>query len=259
MTWPVVARWDVDVLREDRSFLLFPLFFALLAAAIGYAFTRGSGGPPLSTGLALLCLFAVPLTAATVTHEAVPAAVASGRVRLALSLPHTRSGFLSGTGAARLAVTLAGVAAAVVTGGAVFAVRGGALAPLETAAVVALAVLLAAAFVAGTLALTAGSASTTLAAAAAYAFFAVAFFWPVVVNAAAVLARTTLDVAVGGAAIDAAIAASPIYAYGTALAGVGVDVASVAAVPAWTGVLVLSAWTALGYAAAVARFDRLEL
>jgi Cu-processing system permease protein len=260
VTWQVLARRDLEVLRADRSLLLFPAFFALFAAGIASVFTRGSGGTPLSSGLALLFVFAVPLTAGTVTHEAVPSAVSSGRTRLTLSLPHTRRAFLVGAGAARLAVTLASVATAVLVGGLTYAVRGGELAVVDVALVLALAVLLAAAFVAATLALTAGSTSTTLAAASTYAFVAVAFFWPVGVQLLALLASDWLGVTVGETAVDLAILCSPLFAFGNALgvAGIG-SIGSSLSLPAWAGVLVLAAWPPLGVAVAVARFDRLDL
>lgn len=260
MTWQVVARRDLDVLRADRSLLAFPVFFALLAAAMAYVFTRGGGGTPLSSALALLFVFAVPLTAGTVTHEAVPSAVSSGRIRVALSLPHSRTAMLAGSGAARLAVTLASVAAAVLVGGLIYAVRGGELGIVDVALVVALAGLLAAAFVAATLALTAGSTSTTLAAASTYAFFAAAFFWPVVVQLLALLASDWFGVTVGETAVDVAVLCSPMFAFGNALGFAGIQVVgSSLSLSAWAGVLVLVVWTILGFAAAAARFGRLEL
>lgn len=260
MTWQVIARRDLDVLHADRSLLLFPAFFALLALGISYAFTVGRGSTPLSRSLALLFAFAVPLTAGTVTHEAVPSAVSSGRSRLTLSLPHSRSAFLAGSGAARLAVTLASVAAAVLVGALTYAVRGGDLSVVDVALVVALAALLAAAFVAATLALTAGSTSTVLAAASTYAFFLVAFVWPAVVQVLALLASDLLGVTVGETALDVAVLCSPIFAFGNALGAAGIQVVG-SSIPfsAWAGVLVLAAWTPLGLAAAAARFGRLEL
>lgn len=260
MTWQVVARRDLDVLRADRSLVLFPVFFALLAAAMAFVFTRGEGGTPLSSALALLFVFAVPLTAGTVTHEAVPSAVSSGRTRLTLSLPHSRTTFLAGSGAARLAVTLASVATAVLVAGFTYGVRGGELGAVDVALVVALAAMLAAAFVAATLALTAGSTSTTLAAASTYAFFAVAFLWPVVVQLLALLASDWLGVTVGETVVDGAILCSPMFAFGNALGVAGIQViGSSLSFSAWAGVLALAAWTPVGFAVAAARFDRLEL
>jgi len=260
VSWRVVARRDVDVLRADRSFLLFPGFFGLLAAAMAYAFTRGPASTPLSSGLALLFLFAVPLTAGTVTHEAIPSAVSSGRIRLALSLPHSRPAFLAGTGVARLAVTVVGIATAVATSVVVFAVRGGAIAPVEVAAVVALGALLGAAFVAATLALTAGSASTTLATASTYAFFVLSLFWPIVVSVAAALAESELGVDLASSTVDAIVLGSPLFAYGNALGVVGIQTVSTSGQSSpWVGVVVLAAWTGLGFALAAARFGRVDL
>jgi Cu-processing system permease protein len=259
VTWPVVARRDLRTLRADNSLLIFGGFFALLAAAIAYGATNGAL-TPLPTTLAMLFLFAVPLTAGTLTHEAVPSAVASGRARLTLSLPHSRAAFLAGAGAARLATTLLSVAAAVVVTAVVYAFRGGSLAPVRVLAVVAVCALLAAAFVASTLAFTARSRSTTLAAATTFGFFLLALFWPVALALGRVVAAGQFGVDLGSGFVDTYVVLSPIYAYLNALAAVGVDsVGPVGSLPDGVGVAVLVGWTVFAFALAAHRFDGVEL
>lgn len=260
MTWPVIARRDVAVLRADNSLLLFAGFFALLAGGIAYGSTNGPAVTPFPDVLALLFLFAIPLTAATLVHEAVPSAVVTGRARTTLSLPHTRSTFLAGAGAARLAVTLGAAVTAAVVGAAVYLVRGAALSPFRVLAVLALAALLGAAFVAATLAFTARSTSTTLAAATAYGFFMLSFFWPVALSIGQVVLADQFGVEVGSRVVDALVVLSPIYAYANALTAVNIDtVATTGVVPDVGSVAVLFAWVVLGFALAARRFDRVDL
>lgn len=260
MTWQVVARRDLRILREDNTLVLFGALFAVLAAGAAYVATNGTSAPPLSGPLASLFLFAVPMTAGVVTHEAVPSAVASGRARLTLSLPHTRWAFLAGTGAARLATTAGSVVVALVAGVVVYVVRGGPLDPVGAVAVVALAALLAAAFVAATLLFTAKSSSTTLAAATTLGFFLLSLLWPVAVTLGRVVLRSELGVTVPDTVANVAVLCSPLFAYGNALGLAGVrSVASGPALPAWVGVLSLAAWTAFGFTAATRRFDRVDL
>ncbi|MCG1004514.1 MULTISPECIES: ABC transporter permease subunit [Halobacterium] len=257
--WPVVARRDLRTLRADNSLRIFGGLFALLAFGFAYGATN-AGVTPLPTTLALLFMFAVPLTAGTLTHEAVPSAVASGRVRLTLSLPHSRSAFLAGAGAARLATTLVSVVAAIVVATVVYAVRGASVPAVRVLAVLALAALLAAAFVAATLAFTARSTSTTLSAATTFGFFLLAFFWPILLAIGRTVLSGTFGVNVSSSLIDTLVVASPTYAYASALTVVGVEpVASVASVPDGAGAAVLLAWTAVGFALAARRFGRLEL
>jgi len=260
VTWPVVARRDLRALRADNSLLVFGGLFALVAAAAAYGATNGSGTTPLPAVLALLFMFAVPLAAGTLAHEAVPSAVASGRDRLTLALPHDRSAFLAGAGAARLAITVVAVVAAVITASVVYAARGAALSPVRVLAVVALAALLAVAFVAATLAFTAGSTSTTLSAATTYGFFALALFWPIALSLGRVVLTASLGIQVSSGLTDALVVASPLYAYTNTLTVVGVDgVATTGSVPDGIGAAVLLAWTVVGFALAERRFDRVEL
>ncbi len=260
MTWPVVARRDLRALRADNSLAVFGGFFALLAAALAYGATNGPGVTPLPAALALLFMFAVPLAAGTLTHEAVPSTVASGRVRLTLSLPHTRSTFLAGAGAARLTTTLVGVVAAIVVATGVYALRGAPVPAVRVLAVLALAAQLAAAFVAATLAFTARSTSTTLAAATTYGFFALALFWPIALSLGRVILAGQFGVQVGSAFVDSLVVASPLYAYVNALTVVGIDpVATTGSVPDGVGVAVLLAWTLAAFALAARRFGRIEL
>jgi Cu-processing system permease protein len=259
VTWPVVARRDLRTLRADNSLLIFGGFFALLAAALAYGATN-RGVTPLPTTLAMLFLFAVPLTAGTLTHEAVPNAVASGRARLTLSLPHSRAAFLAGAGAARLATTLLAVAAAVVVAAVVYVFRGAPLAPVAVVAVVAVAVLLAAAFVASTLAFTARSPSTTLAAATTFGFFLLALFWPVALAFGRVVAAGQFGVRLGSGFVDTFVVLSPVYAYLNAVAAAGVDsVGTAGSAPDGVGALVLLAWTVLTFALAARNFDTVDL
>ncbi|MCD2203059.1 ABC transporter permease subunit [Halobacterium sp. KA-6] len=260
MTWPVVARRDLRALHADNSLAVFGGFFALLAAVLAYGATNGAGVTPLSTALALLFMFAVPLAAGTLTHEAVPSAVASGRVRLTLSLPHSRSTFLAGAGAARLTTTLVAVVAAIVVATVVYALRGAPVPALRVLAVLALAALLAAAFVAATLAFTARSTSTTLAAATTFGFFALALFWPIALSLVRVVLAGQFGVQVRLGLTDLLVVASPLYAYVNALTVVGIDpVATTGSVPDGVGVAVLLAWTLVGFALASRRFARIEL
>jgi len=256
VTWPVVARRDLRALRADNSLLVYGGFFAVLAAVLAYNSTRG-GLTPLPATLALMFLFAVPLTASTLTHEAVPSGVATGRVRLTLSLPHSRSSFLAGAGAARLSATLLGVVAAIVVATAVYALRGAPVPVVRVLAVLALGALLAAAVVAATLALTARLSSTTVAAAATYGFVLLAFFWPVALNLAEVV-LAGWGIQVGG--VGELVVASPVYAYANALTVVGVDsIATTGSVPDGVGALVLFAWTVVAFALAARGFDGVEL
>ncbi|MUV60872.1 hypothetical protein [Halobacterium sp. CBA1126] len=127
-------------------------------------------------------------------------------------------------------------------------------------AVLALAALLAAAFVAATLAFTARSTSTTLAAATTYGFFAVAFFWPIALSLGRVVLAGQFGVRIGDGLVDALVVASPVYAYANALTVVGVDpVATTGAVPDGVGVALLFAWTVAAFALAARRFDRVDL
>lgn len=259
MTWQVVARRDLRTLRADNSLLIFGGFFALLAAALAHGATT-RGVTPLPATLGLLFTFAVPLTAGVLTHEAVPKAVASGRARLTLSLPHSRTAFLAGVGAARLATTLVAVAAAVLVAGVVYAARGAPLAPVGVVAVVAATALLAAAFVAATLAFTARSTSTTLAAATTFGFFLLALFWPIALVLGRSIAVVQFGIPLGRGFVETFVVVSPLYAYLNALTVVGVDaVATPGSVPDGVGVAVLLGWTGLAFALAARRFDGVEL
>ncbi|WP_336035801.1 ABC transporter permease subunit [Halobacterium yunchengense] len=254
MTWPVIARRDVRVLRADDALLVYPGFLVLFAAVTAYDATGGRGGASLAATLSLLGLLAVPFVASALTHEAVPGALASGRLRLTLSLPHSRRAFLGGAAVARFAAAFGSVAAAAAVATAVYAVRGGALAPVRTLATLALAALLAAAFVAATLALTARSTSTTYAAAAAVGFVVAAYAWPAAVQFGDSLAGSHL----GAGVPDAAVLASPVYAYASAASSAGGPPAT-AVGDAVVGAFVLAAWTAVGFALAARRFGRVEL
>ena len=260
MTWPVVARRDLRMLAEDNTLTIFTGFFALLAAGISYGSTNGGYPSPLAEVLSLLFMFAVPLTAGTLVHEAVPNAVGSGRVRLTLSLPHTRAQFLGGAGAARLAALLVAVGAAVVAGSAVYLLRGGPLSLSAVVATVALGALLGAAFVGATLAFTARSSSASLSAATAYGFFMLSFAWPAAIALGTVVLAGQFGVSLEPGVADTVIQLSPIYAYQNALSAVGVDASGPAGfIPEWGGVVVLLAWAVGGFALAARRFDSRDL
>lgn len=259
MTWFVVARRDLRTLAADNTLTIFAGFFALLAGGLSYGATNSPAPGPLANTLSLLFLFAVPLTAGTLVHEAVPNAVRSGRIRLTLSLPHTRTQFLAGVGAARLAALFAAVGASVVVGVAVHLLRGGPVSPVAVAATVALSALLGAAFVGATLAFTARSSSASLAAATAYGFFLLAFAWPVAVAFGTVV-LATYGVTLAPGTADTVVQLSPVYAYQNALDAVGVNAAGpVGLIPEWGGVVVLLAWTAGGFALATRRFGTRDL
>ncbi|MFB6071739.1 MAG: ABC transporter permease subunit [Halobacterium sp.] len=262
MTWLVVARRDVREFRADDTLTYFGAFLGLLGAGIAFAATRGRGAPPLPSTLSVVFTFAVPLTAVTLTHESIPSRVASGRIRLTLSLPHTRTEYVVGVGAAALASTLLVTGVAVAAAAVVYAVRGGQVAPLRLAGAFALAALLAAAFVAGSLAFTARSRSATLSTATGYGFFLLSFLWPAVVAVVEVVLAGQFRVAVPDAVRTAAVHASPIFAFAAALPGVGVDGGfspAVGSIPAWAGLLVLLAWAAAGTVLAAGRFDTVDL
>lgn len=260
MTWPAVARRDGRELAADNTLLVFVALFVVLGAGIAYGSTGVERPGPLSDALALVAMFAVPLTAGTVTHEAVPRNVASGRVRLTLSLPHSRRAFLAGVGAARLALVTAVFCLAVAAGAAVYLLRGGPLNALRLGWLVAATVLLGAAFVAVTLAVTARSRSTALAAAASYGFFLLAFTWPAAVALGRVLLAGQFGVAVPESTADAVAQLSPVFAFRDAMAAVGAT-GGVAPgpLPAWACLLVLAAWAAVGFGIAEVRFSRVDL
>ena len=260
MTWFVVARRDLRMLAADNTLTIFTGFFALLAAGISYGATSSPAPGPLTNTLSLLFMFAVPLTAGTLVHEAVPNAVGSGRIRLTLSLPHSRVAFLAGAGAARFAALLASVGAAVAAGVVVHALRGGPVSPFDVAVTVAVGALLGAAFVGATLALTARTSSATLAAATAYGFFLLAFAWPVVVGLCTVVLAGAFGVSLAPGTADTVVQLSPVYAYQNALNALGVSAsAPVGLIPEWGGVVVLLAWVAGGFALAVRRFAARDL
>ncbi|MFC3477870.1 ABC transporter permease subunit [Halobacterium litoreum] len=260
MTWLAVARRDVREYRADRTLASFCAFFALACGAVAYVATGDAGAPPLSEALALMFLFGVPLTAASFVDESIPRAVVSGRVRLTLSLPHARGEYVAGVGAAGLAATLLATAVGVASALAIYLVRGGPVAPLRLAGVCAVVSLLAAAFTAATLAFTARSRSPTLSTATAYGFFLVSFVWPAFVQIGRLLLDGELGIAVSDAAANAVVHLSPVFAFQAALAGVETGFGGASgSVPPWAGVLVLLAWTGLGYALAARRFGSLEL
>jgi ABC-type transport system involved in multi-copper enzyme maturation permease subunit len=259
MTWPVVARRDFRMLVADNTLTIFTVFFAILAAGISYGATSGPALSPFTDTLSLLFLFAMPLTAGTLAHEAVPTAVGSGRIRLTLSLPHTRTEFIAGAGAARFAALLAAVAASVVAGGAVHLLRDAPLSLVDVAATGALTALLCAAYVAATLAFTARTSSATLAAVTAYGFFLLSFVWPAAIGFGTVLLTAQFGVTLEPGTADTVVQLSPIYAYQNALAAAGVNASGpVGFIPEWGGVIVLLAWTVGGFALAAHRFGRRE-
>jgi ABC-type transport system involved in multi-copper enzyme maturation permease subunit len=260
VTWRVVARRDLRELAADNTLPVFVVLFAVLGGGIAYGSTRVPSPAPLPDALALVVLFAVPLAAGTVTHEAVPRNVSNGRIRLTLSLPHSRREFLAGVGAARLAVVTASTLVSVAAGALVYLVRGGPLDPLGVAALVALAVLLGAAFVAVALALTARSTSTTLAAATTFGFFLLAFAWPVAVAVGRVVLAGQFRVRLPPGTTDTVVQLSPIYAFQNAANALGVAMsAPTGRLPEWAGVVVLVAWSVLAFALAARRFDGIDL
>lgn len=260
MTWQVVARRELRVLRGNNTLTIFVAFFALLAAAISYGATNGDAESPLAEVLSLLFMFAVPLTAGSLVHEAVPNAVRSGRIRHTLSLPHTRTEFLAGVGASRVAGLLASVGAALVAGAAVHLFRGGPVSLLDVVTTLAVGTLLGAAFVAVTLALTARLSSASFAAVATYGFFLLSLAWPVVVGIGKVVLAAQFGVFIDAITVDTLVQLSPIYAYQNTLVAVGVNASGTAGyIPAWGGGVVLLAWTVGGFALAARRFSARDL
>lgn len=260
MTWQVVARRDLRELLAEHTLLYFSGFFALLGAGISLLGVRGQQPTPLPNLLAILFTFAVPLTAGTLAHGSIPRSVSSGRIRLSLSLPHSRRAFVAGVGAATAIATLAAAVAAVLAGLVVYLVYGGPTDVLGVVALFALAALLAAAFVGATLAFTARSRSTTLSAATAFGFFLLSFLWPAFVAAGTAVLVGPVGVPVPPGTAETVTQLSPIYAYQNAAAAVGLGLSGPAGrIPEWGGVVVLFAWASLGYAAAARRFDGIDL
>lgn len=260
MTWPVVARRDLRELLADNTLLYFCALFALLGAGVAFLATRGQQPTSLPNVLVMLFVFVVPVTAVTLAHESIPRNVANGRVRLTLSLPHSRAAFVAGVSAATFAATLAATTAAALAALVVYVARGAPTELLGAAALLAATGLLAAAFVGATLAFTARSRSTTLAAATAFGFFVVSFVWPAVVTAGTVVLAGGFGVTLPAGGFETAIQLSPIYAYQNAVSAVGLNVSGPAGhVPEWGGFVVLFAWAALGYAIAAGRFGGVDL
>ena len=260
MTWPVVARRDLRELLADSTLLYFCGFLALLGAGIAFLVARGQQPTSLPDILAVLFMLAVPVTAVIITHDAIPSRVANGRVRLSLSLPHSRAAFVAGIGAASVVATLAAAAAATLAALAVYLAYGAPTDALATVAMAAITCLLAAAFVGATLAFTARSRSTTLSAATAFGFFLLSFVWPAVVSVGVVVLAGSFGVSIPAGAAETATQLSPIYAYQNALSAVGLALSgSAGSLPEWGGVVVLLAWAGLGYALAARRFGGIDL
>lgn len=257
VTWLVVARRDLRELRADNSFLYLGAFLALLGGAAAYGATATPGVATLAGTMALLVMFAVPLVATTLVHEQIPREVDTGRSRLTLSLPHTRRAYVTGVGAAGLAATLVVLAVAVVVALAVYLARGGPLALPSLAVTLAIAALYAAAFVGGTLALTAASRSTTVGVVLGYGFVLVSFLWPGLVAAGTAILAGELGVSVSGGTTDAVVQLSPLYAWQNAMGVVDVNTGTITG-SAWRGVLVLLAWAAGGTLLAARRFDAVD-
>lgn len=260
VTWPALARRDLRELFADRTLYYFCGAFALIGGGIALVSVRGHSPTPLAGILTVLFMFGVPLTAVTITNEAIPSSVASGRIRLTLSLPHTREAFVAGVGAAAVAATLLATGSAIVVAGAVYVVRG---APLDVSTLVPVAgvtALLAAAFVGASLALTARSRSTTLSAATTYGFFLLAFLWPAGVTLGSVVLSGQFGVQIPRVTAETVTQLSPIYAYQNTVSAVGLDLgAPVGHIPEWGGVVVMAAWAGLGYALAATRFGGIDL
>lgn len=256
MTWQAIAGLDLTTYRADGTLRNFGAFFVLAGAATGALAPAGSV-PTLLGGFAL---FGAPLTAVTLAHEPLPSRVASGRTRLTLSLPHSRSEYVVGVGAVAFAVAAAAGVLAVLVG-LVTAVAAGT--PVDVGSLVTVlagAVALTAASVGATLAVTAGVRSTTLAATLAYGGVLLAFVWPMVVAGFAVVLDATVGASVPQAVFDYAIPATPLYGalYALGFGGFSAGLAWPEAARV-AGVLSLAAWSAGGTAFAVRRFDSLEL
>ncbi|WP_232703299.1 ABC transporter permease subunit [Halobacterium wangiae] len=260
MTWQVLARRDLRELLADRTLLYFCGFFALVGGGVSLVAARGQSPTPLAGILAVLLMFGVPLTGGTIVHEAIPRSVTSGRVRLTLSLPHTREAFVAGAGAAALAATLAATGVGALAALAVYVFRGAPVDVFVTVQTLAVTALLGAAFVGATLAFTARSRSTTLAAATTYGFFLLSFVWPGVVAVGSVVLTGQFGVPVPQQAVDTVVQLSPIYAYQNAVSAVGGGLTGPTGhLPEWGGVVVLLAWASLGYAVAAHRFGGIDL
>lgn len=259
MTWDVVARRDLREFRADRTLLYFGALFALLGGGLAFFATNGSTTQPFSDILPPVLLFAVPLTAVTLSHSAVPERAASGRLRLTLSLPHSRAAYVAGAGAASVAATVLLTALAAAVGVLVFLLRGGPIELLRLLGLLAASSLLAAAFVAGTLAFTAGSRSPTLSTATAYGFYLLSFIWPAVVAIATVVLASEFGVTLPEGLAPHLVHCSPLFAFQAAVSLLDASAPSGGGVSPWFGVLVLAAWVVLGYALAVRKFDRLAL
>ena len=147
MTWPVVARRDLRELLAEKTLYYFCALFALVGGGVASIAARGQAPTRLSHLVALLFLFATPPLAVTFVQQAIPRSVTTGRIRLTLSLPHSRAAFVAGVGAAAVVAALAVTAAGVLGAVAMYLVRGAPVDLLGLVPVLALLVLLAAAFV----------------------------------------------------------------------------------------------------------------
>jgi len=260
VTWPVVARRDLRELLAEKTLYYFCALFALVGGGVASIAARGQAPTRLSHLVALLFLFATPPLAVTFVQQAIPRSVTTGRIRLTLSLPHSRAAFVAGVGAAAVVAALAVTAAGVLGAVAMYLVRGAPVDLLGLVPVLALLVLLAAAFVGATLAFTARSRSTTLSVATGYGLLLLAFFWPVAVSLSTVVLGSTVGVPVPGRMVNTVTQLSPVFAYQNAVSALGLGIAGpVGHIPEWGGVVVLLAWAGLGYALAARRFGGIDL
>jgi len=140
VSWRVVARKDVR--DASRSKTIWVLVALLTLLSVGYAVVHEYLGPAefpaFLNGLAGLVGAVVPILALLLGYKSIVDDRTDGSMFLALSFPHSRGDIVAGTLVGRAVVLLAPTLVALVTAGAVGAVRYGtesaALYPLFVAA-----------------------------------------------------------------------------------------------------------------------------
>ncbi|MFC3477868.1 ABC transporter permease [Halobacterium litoreum] len=124
MSWRVVAKKDFRDASRSKALWALTALFVLFMAGMAYVYTLlqesgGAAGTELeSVGLLFFLLnpvtLLVPLTALVMAHKSVAGEVESGSAKFLLSLPHTRRDALAGKVAGRGAVLGAAVAVGLV-------------------------------------------------------------------------------------------------------------------------------------------------